>query len=151
MRRLKFQLDRKLLLTVNIRPILEYADTVWNTYLHYESNELEKIQNEAARIVTNATRLASTQSLFTETGWETLSERKNKHKLVTFYEIKNIFSPEYLSYLVPLNVSSSVQYNLRNVTDVRTINTITQLYYKSFLPSENGTNSRITSRNHNHL
>ena len=57
MRLLKFQLNRKSLQTVYfafIRPILEYADTIWNNYSQYESNELKKIQNEAARVVTGA-------------------------------------------------------------------------------------------------
>ncbi|MCG8077918.1 MAG: reverse transcriptase family protein, partial [Candidatus Thiodiazotropha taylori] len=138
MRRLKFQLDRKSLQTIYfsfIRPILEYADIVWNNCSQNDANELEKIQNEAARIVTGATRLASIHSLLTETGWETLSARRNKHKLVMFYKMRNNLCPDYLSSLVPSNVGSTVQYNLRNVSDIRTINTNTQLYYNSFLPS----------------
>ena len=31
-----------------IRPVLEYADVIWNNCTQYESNELEKVQNEAA-------------------------------------------------------------------------------------------------------
>ena len=31
-----------------IRPVLEYADVIWNICTQYESNELKKIQNEAA-------------------------------------------------------------------------------------------------------
>ena len=55
MRRLKFQLDRKSLQTIYIsfiRFLLEYADVVWDNCTQQEANELEKIQNEAARIVT---------------------------------------------------------------------------------------------------
>ena len=33
-----------------IRPLLEYTDSVWDNCAHYETNELEKLQNEAARI-----------------------------------------------------------------------------------------------------
>ena len=54
MRKLKFQLDRNSLQTIYfsfICPLLEYADVVWNNCTQYESNELEKIQNEAAQIV----------------------------------------------------------------------------------------------------
>ena len=40
--------------------------------------DLNKIQYEAARIVTGATRLVSIISLLTETGWETLSVRRKK-------------------------------------------------------------------------
>ena len=55
-----------------IRPVLEYADIIWNNCTQYESNELEKIQNEAARIVTGTPKLVSINSLLSETGWETL-------------------------------------------------------------------------------
>ena len=62
--KLKFQLDRKSLQTIYfsfIRPLLEYTDVVWNNCTQYESIELDKIQNEAARIVTCQTKLPSTQ------------------------------------------------------------------------------------------
>ena len=48
--------------------IIKYADVVWDNCTQYEANELEKIQTEAARIVTGATRLVSTDSLRMETG-----------------------------------------------------------------------------------
>ena len=47
--------------------------------MQYESEDIEKIHNEAARIVTVATKLVSIENLLLETGWETLeSRRKNK-------------------------------------------------------------------------
>ena len=96
MRRLKFQLDRKSLQTIYIyiyisfiRPLLEYADVVWDNCTQQEANELEKIQNEAARIVTGATKLASIQSLMSES----LTSRREKHKLVLFYKMINSLAP----------------------------------------------------------
>ena len=69
---------------------------VWRCSLEnctlYESNELEKIQHEAARIVTGATKLISISSLLSETGWETRALRKRKHKLTLFYEMINGFA-----------------------------------------------------------
>ena len=61
MRKLKFLLDRNSLQTIYmyfsfIRPLLEYADVVWDNCTDYEVEELEKIHREAARIVTGATR-----------------------------------------------------------------------------------------------
>ena len=78
MRKLKFQLDRKsleMIYTSFIRP-LEYSNVVWDNCTQYESKDLEKIQNEAARIVTGATKLTSQQSLYIETGWESLASRQ---------------------------------------------------------------------------
>ena len=138
MRRCKFLLYRKSLQTIYfsfIRPLLEYADLIWNNCTQYESNELEQIQNEAARIVTGSTRLVSINSLRTETGWETLSVRRNKHKLILFYKMRNNLCPEYLSSLVPTNVGSTAGYSLQNANDIRTVNANTLLYFNSFLPS----------------
>ena len=138
MRKLKFKLDRKSLQTIYftfIRPILEYADVVWNNCTQYEINELDKIQNEAARIVTGATKLVSINSLIKETGWETLLTRRKKHKLFLFYKMQNDMSPNYLSSLVPPSVGNTTNYPLRNSTNSHTIHTNSQLYFNSFLPS----------------
>ena len=49
---------------------------------HYSSEKLEKINIEAARIVTGATKLVSLSSLNSECGWEKLEVRREKHKLI---------------------------------------------------------------------
>ena len=138
MRKLKFTLDRKSLETIYlsfIRPLLEYADVVWDNCTQYEVDELEKIQIEAARIVTGATKLVSIDSLYTETGWETLSSRRLNHKLLLFFKMKSGLCPTYLSSLVPPSVGNNTVYSLRNANDIQTPQTNTQLYYNSFLPS----------------
>ena len=58
-----------------IRPVLEYADVVWDNCTKFEEAELEKIQLEAAGIVTGTTKLVSIDNLYSETGWETLTSR----------------------------------------------------------------------------
>ena len=66
MRKLKFILDRQSLQAIYvsfIRSLSEYADVVWDNCSQHEANEFEKIQKEAARIVTVATRLVSIDSL----------------------------------------------------------------------------------------
>ena len=138
MRKLKFQLDRKsleIIYTSFIRPLLEYSNVVWDNCTQYESNDLEKIQNEAARIVTGATKLTSLQSLYIETGWESLASRRQKSKLVLFYKMQNEMTPEYLSSLAPPTVGSTTRYRLRNESDLQTIPAKSQQYYHSFLPS----------------
>ena len=54
MRLLKNRLDRKFLQVIFfsfVRPILEYDDVVCNNMPQYLKDDLDKIQNEAARIV----------------------------------------------------------------------------------------------------
>ena len=82
-RRLKYKLDRKSLESIYIsfiRPLLEYGDTIWDNCTQYEKYELDKIQNEAARIAKGATKLVSLTNLYKELGWESLSKlKKTKH------------------------------------------------------------------------
>ena len=124
MRKLKFTLDRKSLQTIYIsfiRPLLEYVDVVWDNCTQYEENELEQIQNEAPRIVTGATKLVSIQSLLSETGWESLTSRREKHKLILYYKMQNGLTPDFLSSLVPPTVGSTTTYNLQNFSNVQTV------------------------------
>ena len=75
MRKLKFKLDRKSLETIYltfIRPLLEYGDVLWDNCTQYEKDELDKIQNEAARIATGATKLISLFALSNKIKWESL-------------------------------------------------------------------------------
>ena len=71
--------------------------------------------------------------LYEEVKWDTLEERRRKHKLALFYKMVNGLSPPYLSSLIPLPRASS--YNLRNTNDIQTIHARTNQYYNSFLPS----------------
>ena len=71
MRKLKFLLDGEslqIIYTSFIRPILEYSDVVWDNITQYEVNAIQKNQNEAAKIVTGATKLISLDMLNQETG-----------------------------------------------------------------------------------
>ena len=72
MRKLKFRLDRKsleVICTSFIGPILEYGDVVWDNCSQYEKLEIEKVQVEAARIVTGTTKLISLNLLYIRMGF----------------------------------------------------------------------------------
>ena len=47
----------------------------------------------------------------------------------------NNLTPTYLSSLVPSTVTEASRYNLRNSSDIRTVNARTSQYFNSFLPS----------------
>lgn len=138
MRRLKYLLDRRSLEVIYfafIRPVLEYSDVVWDNCSNYEKEELEKIQHDAARIVSGCTKLVSISELYHEICWESLAERRRKHKLILFFKMVNGISPEYLCNLVPNTVGETSQYNLRNSTNLQIIPTRTSLYAYSFVSS----------------
>ena len=111
---------------------------MWNTCTRYESNDLDKIKknNEAARIFSSETKLASINFLHTETDWKTLGSRRKTRKLTMFYKMKNGLCPDYLtSLVVPDTAGSASPYPLRNSADLPATYTNSRLYSTSFLPS----------------
>ena len=118
-----------------IRPLLEYSDSVWDDSPAYVKKQLDDIHYEAARIITGGKKLCSHDKLLSDLGWDTLQERRTKHKLVIFYKILNNLTPPYLQDFVPPLVQEANPYRLRNSNDIRTIHANTNLYYNSFYPS----------------
>ena len=91
MRALKFKLKRETLNQIYIsymRPLLEYGSIVWDGCTQNEKETLEKLQLEAARVVTGLTRSAATHCLLKEIGWISLENRRKIQKLVTMYKAK---------------------------------------------------------------
>ena len=138
LRKLKYKLSRKnleKLYLVYIRPIFEYACEVWDNCGVGNSNKLDHLQLEAARIVTGLPIFASSILIYKELGWESLAERRKRRKLQMFYNIQNNNAPMYLCDLIPPSIQSTTVYPLRNGSDIimpfcRLSNT-----YDSFIPS----------------
>ena len=138
LRALKFKVNRNALEKMYIsfiRPLLEYSDSVWDNASTESKKQLEAVHNEAARIITGATKLCSIKKFLTDLGWESLQSRRSKHKLILFYKMVNGLAPEYLQTLVPPTVQNTTSYNLRNANNLRNIRANTNLFYNSFLPS----------------
>ena len=56
-----------------VRPILEYADVIWNNCPNYIKQNLNTLNYETARIIT---KLTSMLILLQDCRWETLEERR---------------------------------------------------------------------------
>ena len=122
---------------------MEYWDIIRDNCSQYEKDELEKTQNEAARIATGATRLVSLSTLSKEIGWESLEKRRTHHKLTLLYKMTHNLAPIYLSTLVPSTISNISRQNLRNSNNFQTIDARTTLYYNSFLSSTVRTGNEV--------
>ena len=57
---------------------------------------MEKIQIQAARIITGTNNYAHKNLLYIETGWEKLSKKREYHRLILLYKILNDLAPEHL-------------------------------------------------------
>ena len=94
--KLKYKLSQKnleKLYLVYIRPICEYACGVWDDCGVGNSNKLDQLQLEAARIVTGLPIFASSILIYKELGWESLAERRKRRKLQMFYKLQNNNAP----------------------------------------------------------
>ena len=111
-----------------IFPLLEYCDSVWDNASTESKKKLDAIHIEAGRIISGATKLCSVEKLFVELGWDSLQNRRNKHKLVIFYKIMHGLSPNYLRDLVPPLVQETSNYNLSNANNIQTFATNTNLF-----------------------
>ena len=137
-RLLKYLLCRETLNNVYImfiRPHLEYACEVWDGCTVELINKLEQVQLQAARIVTGLPVYTPREYLYFETGWEPLQERRRKRKLSMMYKIQNGLSPQYLTDLLPSNVASKSNYNLRNSQNISTPYSRLKISQDSFFPS----------------
>ena len=117
---IKFKVDstilRKLYKSL-VRPLIEYADVLWDGCTESESDLLEHVQYEAAKIVTRAMKGTSKHHLMQEIGWEDLKTRRAIHKLLLYFKILNNLCPSYLTNLLPLQVSERTNYSLRTASN----------------------------------
>ena len=101
----KFHLDRSTLRCLYkslIRPLMEYADIVWDNCTPGSSDLLESVQYNAAKIITGAIKGTSARKLREELAWVKLETRRKIHKLSFLYKYVNGMTPSYISDLVPL-------------------------------------------------
>jgi hypothetical protein len=76
------------LFTVYIRPLLEFAVTVWSPYLKGDINLLEKIQHRVTRMVPTLKRFKYERRLEI-LGITTLEERRRRGDLIQMFKIYN--------------------------------------------------------------
>ena len=138
LRKLKRILDRESLYRLYcayVRPQLEYGCCVWLNLTAEQSNQLEDIQLEAARIMICAPRGTRHELLYKETGLQTLVERRKQQQLVMYYKMKNRLLPPYLSLRARIPPQRPHTYTLRNTGDSQIIQSSSTSYHNSFHPS----------------
>ena len=69
-----------------VRPTMEYASCVWDTYTNTNIKKLEMVQRRAARFVKgDYDRTSSVTAMIDELGWDTIQERRQQAKATMFY------------------------------------------------------------------
>ena len=120
LKRFKFKLNRETLSKLYkslIRPVMEYADVLWDGCTENESDLIEHVQYQAATVVVGAMKGTSRVRLLEELAWEDMKTRRSIHKLILYFKIVNKLTPNYLSDLLPQTVQQRLGLSLRNASD----------------------------------
>ena len=112
-----------------VRPIVEYASSVWAPHTHTNINQLESIQRRAARFCYNDfSGFSSVTRMMSSLNLPTLEERRNKSKITTMYKIINGNLSIPTNDLIPNHRPSREGY-------YKQLDTIIDSYKFSFFPS----------------
>ena len=107
------------LYTSIVEPHFRYYCLVWGCAGTTEINRLQKLQNGAARIVTNSSFDTPYNQLIEKLGWKTINKLMDIESKTIAFKSLNEFAPQYLRSLFRKN-SQSTSYRLRNrSTDLR--------------------------------
>ena len=85
------------LYTSMIRPVLDYADILYNSCTLSIGRTIEGIQRRAALICTGAYKHTEHVKLLHELGWPDLKTRRHYHILCTYYNLIKGHAPKYVS------------------------------------------------------
>ena len=111
---LKFKLDRHLVETMYnsfVLPTMEYTNIIFRGTYDSDISKLEKIHINGMRLVSGATARSNIATLYMDTAWQSISERRGHSMLKMLFKIKNNLAPEYLIELLsPVN-HEQVHYN----------------------------------------
>ena len=132
----KFLLDRytfRCLYISLICPIMEYVDIVSDNCTSENSDLLESVQYEAAKIITGAIKGTSARKLHEELAWVKLKTRREIQKIIFFNKSVNGMTPAYLRDMVPLTVGERSNIHLRSAAEFSTFRGRTEMFNTSFL------------------
>ena len=109
----------KNLYTSIVEPHFRYCCSVWGCCGITQINQLQKLQNRAARILTNSSFDAPSTPLIERLGWKTIQQLIDNESKTMVFKSLNDLAPRYLESLFKRNSQCSI-HSLRNTkTDLR--------------------------------
>ena len=117
-----------------IRPLLEYADVIFDGCSDSDAQRLESTQRQAALACTGAYKHTSHTKLLQELGWTDLELRRKHHRLGIMFKIQTQTAPPYLRNACPPLTRDRTTYNLRTSENITTPHQRTSTYQQSFYP-----------------
>ena len=116
-----------------VRPILEYATTVWAPYYHTDIYQLEAVQRRATRFVTNCyDRYQSVTDMLRSLEWPILAQHRDHSKIIMMYKI--VHNIVHIQPDIPLTYSNAVNTRGHHLKMQQPATRI-DAYLHSFFPS----------------
>ena len=102
-----------------VEPHFRYCCSVWGCCGTTDVNQLQKLQNRAARIVTNGSFDSPGRPLIVSLGWKTIRELVDEESRSMVYKSLNGLAPQYVRNIFTSNSACNSR-SLRNMgTDLR--------------------------------
>ena len=102
-----------------VEPYFRYCSSVWGSCGETRLLTLQKLQNRAARIVTNSSYVAPADELIEKLNWPTISEIIKRDTVTMVYKSLNGLVPMYLSNIFSRNSTRDTIYLRNSENDVR--------------------------------
>ena len=130
---------RLLAYTSLCRPILEYADTVWDPMLNKDIESLELVQNRAVRFISRLKGRESVTEAKTKLGLQKLTDRRKSHRFALLMKIlqdEDCHSNLATAYDEILQNRANTTMTTRSATrgELTSVYATSQTYHGSFLP-----------------
>ena len=109
----------KTLYTGIVGPHFRYYCSVWGCAGSTDINQLQKLQNCAARITTNSSFDTPSRPLITELGWKTVEELIGNESKTMVFKPLNDLAPQYLCNLFTKNSACPSRILRSTETDLR--------------------------------
>ena len=102
-----------------VEPHFRYCCSVWGCCGSSEIKQLQKLQNRAARIVTNSSFDSPSRPLIERLGWKTIEQLISNESKTMVFKSLNDLAPQYLSSLFKRNSQCSTRCLRNTETDLR--------------------------------
>ena len=109
----------KTLYTSIVEPHFQYCCSVWGCCNSTDILQLQRLQNRAARIVTNSHFDAPSKPLIQSLGWKTIEELINRQVNLTVFKCLNSISPKYPCDIFTRNTVNATRSLRKTNTDLR--------------------------------
>ena len=135
---IKYKVSRKtleILYNMFVLPILDYGDALYAGSYELELDDLDKIHEDAMRIVTGGISRCNRAALYEETKWQTLNCRREEHVISIMFKIVNGLAPvSILETFAKLNAKKEHSMRLRGANNIAVPLAKREQYKRSFFP-----------------